>query len=281
MKKATQVRCASWAGLLTICIATSAMKPAQAEERSFASLLARAKSQVAAGHRWAPPGDNMGETIMSMMDLVSTATPSQLAELSALLESTKPAPPLPPNAGPQTNDDIAATPPAPPEPSEEAPAADAPIPPPAGQAAAAPQRADQPAGSVASVAPASPSPAPQRPGPADSPTAVPSQAAPSQLTPNPAGPGTAARAAILFARGLEAERQGDISGARRFYFSAAQQGDGAAAHNLGRLYDPAYLRQTTMGGVEPDPALARRWYETAIKLGDAASIPLLQALSQR
>jgi TPR repeat protein len=86
---------------------------------------------------------------------------------------------------------------------------------------------------------------------------------------------------VLFARGLDAEHRGDVSGARRFYLSAAQQGDAAAARNLGRLYDPVYLAQTTLGGIDPDPALAQRWYERAIRLGDAEAAPLLEALSTR
>jgi TPR repeat protein len=89
------------------------------------------------------------------------------------------------------------------------------------------------------------------------------------------------RAVELFNRGQQAERQGDVSGARRFYTSAAQQGSAAAARFLGRLYDEAYLKQTAMGGIEPDAALARQWYEKAIAMGDAEAGPLLEALSLR
>jgi TPR repeat protein len=86
---------------------------------------------------------------------------------------------------------------------------------------------------------------------------------------------------VLFARGLDAELHGDFSGARRFYASAAQQGDAAAARNLGRLYDPVYLKQVALGGIDSNPALARHWYERAVRLGDAEAGPLLQALSVR
>jgi TPR repeat protein len=85
----------------------------------------------------------------------------------------------------------------------------------------------------------------------------------------------------LFARGQQAERQGDISGARRFYSSAAQQGHAMAARDLGRLYDPAYLKQTAQGGIDADPAIARQWYERAIAMGDAEAGPLVEALSLR
>ena len=55
----------------------------------------------------------------------------------------------------------------------------------------------------------------------------------------------------------------------------------AAARNLGRLYDPAYLKQTAIGGVDPDAALAREWYERAFRLGDPEAGLLLEALSER
>ena len=72
---------------LAICIALTGSLPAHADNQTFADLLALAKAQAASGHRWAPAGDNMTETVMSMMDLVSTATPDELAELASLLEA--------------------------------------------------------------------------------------------------------------------------------------------------------------------------------------------------
>ena len=72
-----------------------------------------------------------------------------------------------------------------------------------------------------------------------------------------------------------------MSGARRFYTIAAEQGSALAARHLGRLYDPAYLKKTALGGIDPDPGLARQWYERAIKMGDAEAGPLLQALAVR
>ena len=78
-------------GLLALCALLLTQLPAHAGSDSFADLLSRAKTQAAEGHRWAPPGNNMTETIMAMLDIVSTATPQQLAELSALLQRDKPA----------------------------------------------------------------------------------------------------------------------------------------------------------------------------------------------
>lgn len=66
---------------------------------------------------WGPPGNNMTETIMTMLDAVGTATPQQLAELSALLERDRPAADTtpPPNGiapGDDTPDSLSVAPPA-------------------------------------------------------------------------------------------------------------------------------------------------------------------------
>ena len=78
--------------LLSICAVLMTVPFARAENRSFADLLVQAKAQAAAGHQWTPPDDNMTETVMHMIDLIPTATPAQLAELSALIESGRPGP---------------------------------------------------------------------------------------------------------------------------------------------------------------------------------------------
>ena len=237
---------------------------AYAENRSFADLLAQAKEQAAAGHRWAPPGDNVTETIMRMIDLIPAATPAQLSELSALIESGKPGSlPTPSNADLMTAD----------RPTQAAPAP------------AASKHSTSPGIAVAGTTcgHCRPVPGPEQTGQIAL-GQVPSRPARSAHSPvgsSQAIPDAGRRAAVLFARGLDAELHGDFSGARRFYSSAAQQGDAAAARNLGRLYDPAYLKQTALGGIDPDPALARHWYERAVRLGDAEASPLLEALSVR
>jgi hypothetical protein len=313
------IRCS----LLAICLGLMTLSSAHADSRSFADLLARAKAQAATGHRWEPAGDNMTETIVSMMDLIPTATPEQLTELSALLESSMSG--APPNtASPDSLTEQSITPVPPSRASSEirnAPALatvgsapssvfpeqsvpgevqqDVPsliIPRVAIPGVAMPGQAmpSQIApGRIAPipVAPSPITPSPIMPDPVASIPAAPRQVAPRPVmsgpvmpdgfAPDQAMPDADSRAGLLFARGLDAELRGDFSGARRFYTSAAQRGDAAAARNLGRLYDPAYLRQTALGGVDPDPALARGWYERAIKLGDTDAGPLLEALSVR
>jgi hypothetical protein len=68
----------------------------------------------------------------------------------------------------------------------------------------------------------------------------------------------------LMDRGDKHLTEGKIASARRFYQLAAEMGwpDGALA--IARTYDADFLgRFPIIGGIEPDEALARKWYETA------------------
>lgn len=344
---------AGWLSRLVVAGVTIAMAPAAlADNPTFSDLLARAEAQAAAGHRWAPPGDNMTETVSVMMEIISTATPEQVAELSALLEADAarnqpPAAGAPPGAeavlmptphtvGPAlaTEPDQAVVPAVTREPDQAVPPSvlptvttepgqpvspsvlptvttepDRPVPPPVVPAATAepdrpvsppvvpgattePDRAmsppvvpavtaepdrpvARPAASEPTMEPAQPVLRPVTPGTAMEPDLPVAKPAAARL----ARPGP--RAAELLARGQEAERLGDVSGARRFYSSAVQQGSATAARNLGRLYDPVYLERTALGGIDPDLALARHWYERAVAMGDAEAGPLLEALALR
>jgi TPR repeat protein len=258
-------------GLLVIYAVLIMALPAYAETRTFADLLAQAKVQAATGHRWAPPGNNMTETVIRMMDIIAMATPAQLSELSVLLAGGKTVPPPPaPSAGSLTEErpDQAVPAPSASQPSASQPTAGQPS---ASQPSASQPSASQPSPALALAEPTSPPVLPDRPEPGQNSPIISGQAIPA--------PGS--HAGVLFARGLDAELRGNLSGARRFYLSAADQGDAAAARNLGRLYDPAYLKQTALGGVDPDPALARHWYERAVRLGDTEAGLLLEALSVR
>jgi TPR repeat protein len=85
----------------------------------------------------------------------------------------------------------------------------------------------------------------------------------------------------LLAQGEQAEQLGNLSGARRYYASAVQLGSAAAARKLGRLYDPFFLEQVALGGVDPDLGQARHWYESAVAMGDPDAVALLEALASR
>jgi hypothetical protein len=332
-----------------------------ADRPSFEDLLARAQAQAASGHRWSPPGDNMTETISAMMDLISTATPKQLADLSALLEgdsarastpkpqvprplvteaaitplpvapdrplpiALEPVTPQPPPAvapeaaapnpplamavepvAPKTPPAIAVEPVAPKAPPAVALEAVPPKPPlaiavepvapkaPPAVAREAVVAKAPPAVALEAVTPKAPpaaalDPVVAKAAPAIAVEPVVAKAPPAvaldpvvaKTPPAPVAIRPSTRAADLFARGQEAERQGDVSGARRLYATAADQGSATAARSLGRLYDPGYLKQTALGGIDPDPALARRWYERAVAMGDTQATPLLQALAAR
>lgn len=64
--------------------------------------------------------------------------------------------------------------------------------------------------------------------------------------------------------------QGDYASARPLLQRAAAAGSAIAALMLGATYDPLVVQP--IGGVKPDVALARQWYQRATELGsDAAS----------
>ena len=226
------------ASALVLCMALRPGVAVRAADASFADLLTRADAELAAGRRWEPPGDNLGDTIMTLFKLAPTATPQQLAAFADLLERDRKLEQGDPLAHPS-----------------------APAEPPA-----------------AVVAPP-PRPPPAVPGPPEAPSmsAVLEPAPASRPNVRPADP----HAADLFARGKTAEQNGDISGARRLYASAAERGNAAAALSLGRLYDPGFLSRTVLGGIDPDPVVAREWYQRAADMGSPDAAPLLQALTKR
>jgi TPR repeat protein len=288
--------------LFAMCAVLNLVVPAHAENQTFGELLTRAEAQAAAGHRWSPPDDNMTDTVIRMLDLLSTATPAEIAELSALLQSDNASRPNPgaASAGAAKTAPASSVEPvaASPQVADEPQIANATVPPaepPTGTTSASDTAGAQ-ATAVASAEPAPASLAPTLPAPI---VPAPNMPAPNMAAPNvpppnvnvpdqsaPAAtrtitPERAGRAAALYGRGVDAEKRGDLSGARRFYASAAELGDAAAARGLGRLYDPAYVSHTAIGGIDPDPTLARFWYNRAVSLGDAGAAPLLQALAAR
>jgi hypothetical protein len=373
---------AAWLSRVVVAgVIIAAARPAFADGPNFADLLARAEAQAAAGHRWAPSGDNMTETVSAMMELISSATPEQLAELSDLLErdakhlprpagepdraveqpavpavASEPDRPVERPAAPATRFEldrtmerpsVSAARSEPDRPAErpatpsrrfeldravERPATptmtvqpDRPVERPAVSAARSePDRpVERPAVPTMMLEPdrpaerpvvSEPRSEPDRPvaGPAvPTATSEPDRAAarpvlpatpaepdrrvprpgvqamatePDRAIPKPAASlarQPSSRAKDLLARGQEAEQLGDVSGARRFYASAVQLGSATAARNLGRLYDPVFLRRAALGGIDPDLGQARHWYELSIAMGDPDAAPLLEALASR
>jgi TPR repeat protein len=89
----------------------------------------------------------------------------------------------------------------------------------------------------------------------------------------------ATRLSKLVEKGDASMQSGKIAAARLFYQSAAENGSAPAALALGGTYDSAELsRSNVVGGIKPDPALARKWYEKARELGSPEATRRLQQL---
>jgi TPR repeat protein len=73
--------------------------------------------------------------------------------------------------------------------------------------------------------------------------------------------------AVLLRRGNTMILNGDISGARRLYGHAAEAGSGEAALAMGKTYDPLFLAENGVRGMQSDQAAAIAWYRRALALG--------------
>jgi TPR repeat protein len=72
---------------------------------------------------------------------------------------------------------------------------------------------------------------------------------------------------MMVARGQRDLADGSIASARQFFLRAATSGLARGALMLASTYDPSELVQLGALGVQPDVALARKWYEHARDLG--------------
>lgn len=105
--------------------------------------------------------------------------------------------------------------------------------------------------------------------------------------PIPSAPGPQAnsaereRALGLHTKGKELLDQGNIQPARMLFRRAAEQGLAESALALGGTYDPVELAKLRVLGLQPDVAAARRWYDTARKLGATEADERLRRLEGR
>ncbi len=147
----------------------------------------------------------------------------------------------------------------------------------------------RPSGPAAAIAPA---PADRR-GAANDVTSVdavqrpaPSATAPRPILPSPASPPPArveepSEIAAKMKSGAELMANGDIAAARMMFQRAAEAGEAAGAFALAETYDPVVLRRLRLwGGIAPDVALARSWYEKARDLGSIAAPERIVRLTQ-
>jgi hypothetical protein len=234
----------------------------EAGDSRFSELLARAKVEAAAGHRVGPLGDNLTETFMAMIEILPQATPQQLAEFDVILQQQR-------AALATSTEDRAAVGERFGTGTHEAPIKT--------QEASIGESVVRPTVPAPSDAPTVNSRSPVETATiakAVSPTAQAATAnlpaAAADAAPPPASL-SSVLAVQLLSRGQAAEAAGDISGARRLYRAAAERNDPAAATALAQLYDPAYLRQKAVGGIDADPAVAQLWYHRAKSF--AAALP--------
>jgi hypothetical protein len=110
------------------------------------------------------------------------------------------------------------------------------------------------------------------------------QAAPSEQQAAPseqklATPGSDELAALV-KRGEDYLKNGDFASARLLLRRAAEAGRADAALALGATFDPLVIKQLGAIGAEPDIGQARKWYETASKLGSQAASEELAKLTE-
>jgi len=103
-------------------------------------------------------------------------------------------------------------------------------------------------------------------------------------------PGTSASATVNRAdRSVQAERmitqgerylaQGNIVVARQYFLRAAESANARGALRLAETHDPQELARLGVFGINPDPALAQKWYERALELGASEALSRLQRLA--
>ena len=77
--------------------------------------------------------------------------------------------------------------------------------------------------------------------------------------------------AALVKRGKDFVNHGDLIAARLLLRRAAEAGSAEAALALGETFDPVVFQRLHVIGIEPDAAMAQKWYQRAAELGSAAA----------
>jgi TPR repeat protein len=85
---------------------------------------------------------------------------------------------------------------------------------------------------------------------------------------------------LLLKQGQDFVAAGDLATARIVLRRAAEAGVAAAALALGQTYDRKVLAKMGARGVVPDGDEARRWYETAQRLGSSEAAQRLERLAR-
>ncbi len=83
----------------------------------------------------------------------------------------------------------------------------------------------------------------------------------------------------MVAQGERYLAQGNIVVARQYFLRAAESANARGALLLAETHDPQELARLGVFGVNPDPALAQKWYERALELGASEALTRLQRLA--
>ena len=92
---------------------------------------------------------------------------------------------------------------------------------------------------------------------------------------------SAAEIAGLVARGDWMFATGDVASARLLYERAANAGEARAAVRLGETFDPVYLNESHLHGLQGDPDTALFWYRLARDLGATGVASRLKKLEAK
>jgi hypothetical protein len=85
----------------------------------------------------------------------------------------------------------------------------------------------------------------------------------------------------LIDRGSAFLKRGDLASARLLLRRAADAGSADAALMLGSTFDPAFIQQLGVIGIQPDVGRAREWYQKAAELGSDAATQRLANLKNQ
>jgi TPR repeat protein len=94
-------------------------------------------------------------------------------------------------------------------------------------------------------------------------------------------PFSGAEIAGLLARGDWLFATGDVASARLLFERAADAGEAQAALRLGETFDPVYLDDSHLRGLQGDPGAAVFWYRHARDLGATGVASRLKTLEAK
>ncbi|MEJ2123886.1 MAG: hypothetical protein P8Y47_03515, partial [Alphaproteobacteria bacterium] len=80
------------------------------------------------------------------------------------------------------------------------------------------------------------------------------------------------------AQGQQFIKNGNVVYARLIFEDLALQGSAIGAFSLGQTYDPDFLNEINVVGLQPDIKTAKKWYKKAAKMGNPAAIKRLNAI---